>query len=626
MKKIIIYFLLVTISLNSYSEDIFYYYKDTKIFLKSNNGYAYLLTDIQNQNELQKKLNGIATIKNFHQDIYQNRLIKTFQNSDRKIANSNNYYAEIQFANSNMTDAELNQVLNQFMKESYILHASKSYDNVSKERVSITNYVWVGLRDVSDIQILKTEASKINYTIVGQNPFMPEFVMLCPNGNVKGNQVVAAQKLFETHLFNSCEPELIGEIRTNCTNDPLFNNQWGLNNTGQLGGTVGMDTRVCGAYAYTTGSNNVDIAIIDEGFENNHPDLSGNLENNGYNAMTATSPTGIYGSHGTACAGIAAASGNNNLGVTGVAYNADLMSVSVQFGGGGATWAQFADAFNWARTTGGAEVLSNSWGWNNPNATFDAAVTNALTLGRGGLGCVILFASGNGNLSSLPYPNNSNAGIINVGAMSQCGERKNPSSCDGENWWGSNYGTGIDVMAPGVKIQTTDRQGANGYNTASGAAGDYYATFNGTSSACPHAAGVAALILSANPCLTQAQVQEIMKRTARKVGGYSYGGALPDGSWNNEMGHGLLDAEAAVRMASTKYLQNLTISGTATYKGWFIAAGYNVNPFIPVGNFVTNSGANVNIKAKYEIDFQTGCDLNGTVDAVIVDPGACNTW
>jgi hypothetical protein len=92
------------------------------------------------------------------------------------------------------------------------------------------------------------------------------------------------------------------------------------------------------------------------------------------------------------------------------------------------------------------------------------------------------------------------------------------------------------------------------------------------------------------------------------------------------MGYGLIDAEAAVKMAGTTYLQNLTQSTTDTHKGLYIKAGFNVNPFITSGNYTTNPTANINIQAQYEIDFRTGCDLRGTVDAVITAPGACSTW
>jgi hypothetical protein len=79
-------------------------------------------------------------------------------------------------------------------------------------------------------------------------------------------------------------------------------------------------------------------------------------------------------------------------------------------------------------------------------------------------------------------------------------------------------------------------------------------------------------------------------------------------------------------MASTNYLQNLTESGSNTHKGWFVKAGFNVNPFLTNGNYTTNPTAIINIQAQYEIDFRTGCDLRGTVDAVITSPGSCSTW
>lgn len=622
MKKIIAILILIVSVSSIFAESKYYQYKDQRIPLSVNTQHVYILTSINSKQELESKLNGKAKVDDFRQDIYQQRLIKTYRTSSDRISNPNNYFALVKY-DTPLSNTELEKEIERLKSDPTILGVSNGYNNMDQDLVYVTNYVWVGLKSETDIMKLSQELLSLNYGIVGQNPFMPEWVMVAPLSSQSMDRVDAANSLFNTGLFNAAEPELLGKAKYDCTNDPLFANQWGLSNTGQNGGTVGMDTRVCGAWELTTGSNNVDIAIMDEGVEANHPDLDDNIQNTGYNSMTGTSPSVTYGSHGTACAGIAAAEGNNSLGVSGVAYNADWFSVSVDFNS--FTWAQMSDGFNWARTNG-AEILSNSWGWNNPSALFDAAVTNALTLGRGGLGCVVLFSAGNDNLTALIYPKNSNASLVIVGAMSPCAERKSPTSCDGENWWGSNRGAGLDVMAPGVIISTTDRQGTAGYNTSAGTAGNYTGGFNGTSSACPHAAGVAALILSANPCLTQAQVEQIMKRTSRKVGAYTYGGVLADGSWNTEMGHGLLDAQAAVRMAVTTYLQNLTVSGTSTYKGWFVSAGFNVNPFLTNGNFVTNSSANVTIQALNEIDFRTGCDLRGTVDAQIVNPGSCTTW
>ena len=147
-----------------------------------------------------------------------------------------------------------------------------------------------------------------------------------------------------------------------------------------------------------------------------------------------------------------------------------------------------------------------------------------------------------------------------------CDERKTPSSCDGESWWGSNYGDEIDIIAPGVKIYTTDISGTEGYDS-----GNYKSDFNGTSSACPNAAGVAALILSANPSLTKHEVREILEKSTNKVPSYSYStsSSHPNGTWNNEVGYGRLNAANAVREAIFSYVSiegnNIVCTSGSTY-------------------------------------------------------------
>ncbi len=233
---------------------------------------------------------------------------------------------------------------------------------------------------------------------------------------------------------------------------------------------------------------------------------------------------------------------------------------------------KLASSINWA-VQNGAHVLSNSWGHNALVSSYiDGAITNAINNGRNGLGCIVVFSTGNDNGAVL-YPANSNPNILAVGAISECGQRKSLTSCDGESW-GSNFGTTLDVVAPGVLIPTTDRTGTNGYNTnlaihpLNGGTrittdytnNDYTVWFNGTSSACPHVAGVAALILSVNPSLTGQQVRDIIEQTAQKTGGYNYATTTgrTNGTWHNQMGYGLVNALCAVTRAQ---MSLATISG-----------------------------------------------------------------
>jgi hypothetical protein len=141
-----------------------------------------------------------------------------------------------------------------------------------------------------------------------------------------------------------------------------------------------------------------------------------------------------------------------------------------------------------------------------------------------------VFAAGNEN-GPVGYPATLSE-VIAVSATSPCDERKSPSSCDGESWWGSSYGPEIDVSAPGVFHYSTDIMGAAGYSS-----GNYYSAFNGTSSACPVVAGVVALILSMNPTYTPDQVQSKLQDSADDLG--------PPG-FDNEFGYGRVNAYNAI--------------------------------------------------------------------------------
>ena len=360
-------------------------------------------------------------------------------------------------------------------------------------------------------------------------------------------------------------------------NDPLFPQQWSLRNTGQGGGwTPGADLNAPSAWDLATGDPSVTIAIIDEGVDVTHPDLASRVLP-GHDATDQPSPAAIPGNcapadeHGTACAGIAAAAGNDGAGMTGVCWNASILPVRVGYG---AYWSQLSwqvDAITWAADQG-ADILSNSWGSSIPSASVRSAIEYATTSGRGGLGAVVLFAAGNSD-GPIVYPAKHPAAIA-VGASSPCDERCSPASCDNEVFWGSCHGLELDLVAPGAALVTADNVGPAG-----GGAGDYLFGFNGTSAACPHVAGAAALLLSLRPDLDAVQVRSHLISAGRDLVGVP---AEDTSGWDPYMGWGRLDLrlllESALGPAPPGSL-TCTPSGTAVLLEWTVPPGVSYDHY-----------------------------------------------
>lgn len=353
-----------------------------------------------------------------------------------------------------------------------------------------------------------------------------------------------ASLFYETGAFEFTTPGFFN-FNMFASSDPLYSDQWSLKNTGQHSSS-GIDIKVEDAWEITEGSSDILVAVLDSGVDLIHPDLSGNLVN-GYDAVNIYSglngaPPNNGRSHGTSVAGIIGALKDNMIGISGIAPACKIMPVCVGY----STPLYNPEAvrgFNWA-CSNGADVINCSWGGGNPDATLTSAIQNAVTQGRDGKGCVVVFAAGNAGAASVQYPA-SLGYVLAVGAISYDGYRKTISSPDYENW-GSNYGSALNVVAPGVLIPTTEWASYIGYSGSG-----YVTNFNGTSSATPHVSGIAALLLSEYPNLEQYEIRRLIETGCTKLSGYGYydDGNYPPYYKNTEVGYGLVNAYGSFNQA-----------------------------------------------------------------------------
>lgn len=432
----------------------------------------------------------------------------------------------------------------------------------------VLNDFFVKIKDSNFENMLDEKLKGFGISAITKDKYIPNLYHVWNIKATTKNTVDLCAEMQHEAWVEYASPNYLLSPKVN-SNDTYYNRQWNIHNTGsavQGHGVAGADMKVDSAWDITTGDPSIKISVIDAGVDTLHPDLQANLLH-GHDAIddsfsTDGYPTPNYAEdgHGTCCAGIIAAVKDNSLDIAGVAPSCKIIPVHVFYyyviSAGSdpvplSTAAAFADAIGWSWDTAQADILSNSWalpssliallpGGEQP---VDDAIAQAWLHGRGGKGTAMFFSSGNSEDSTGALWPGTLWQTISVGATNMCDFRKSPTDCSGENW-GSNYGVNLDFGAPGVRIATTDMLGNKGFSNT-----EYTFTFNGTSAACPNAAGVGALVLSLRPDFKAEDVRNVIAQTCDKVGGYAYDSLYGDGTWCKQLGYGRVNAFRAVQLA-----------------------------------------------------------------------------
>lgn len=335
--------------------------------------------------------------------------------------------------------------------------------------------------------------------------------------------------------MNASEPVRLPEpasVTDWAPNDPQYSSQWHYHNTGQQSGTPGADISLQEAWDIEKGNPQVIVAIIDGGIDYFHTDIAANMwPGIGYNFYYDT-PNVTPLDHGTHVGGTVAAVNNNTIGVAGIAGGSGsgngvrLMSCQVfisNTNGNG-----FHLAFVYAADNGAA-ITQNSWSYTNPGS-YDQAILDAIdyfNINGGGEaleGGITIFAAGNSNSSAIYYPAYY-SGTFSIASTNNQDQKA----------WYSNFNTWIDISAPGGETNTLTERGV-----LSTLIGNTYGFYQGTSMACPHASGVAALMISqAYGQLSASHVANILRSSADNHYGVNPG-------YIGQLGSGRLNAHAAL--------------------------------------------------------------------------------
>lgn len=353
----------------------------------------------------------------------------------------------------------------------------------------------------------------------------------------------ASVDLHEDSRFVFAEPALIEHIPGRQTpSDPNFVKQWQWSNNGSNGGTQGADVNAKDAWNYTFGAG-VGVAVIDNGFDANHEDLTDGVSSmSGHFNYEGSFTPGVSGmpdsNHGTFCAGIVGARRENGRGGVGAAPNCQLILIAC-LGDQVGTQATLARAVGYAidpsnedpsaNPENGPDILVCSLGPNgavwNLTATLEAAL-NSAPKGRRGKGLPIFWAASNGHNVDVSLDEVvSHRNVIAV-VRSDANDREHNAARGGQ----------VELIAPGVDVYSTKSD-------------HRYGTWTGTSFAAPCAAGCAALALSVNMGLTSSELRQIMRDSADKIGGVTV--TYDATGHNDDYGFGRVNAYKAVSLAES---------------------------------------------------------------------------
>lgn len=385
---------------------------------------------------------------------------------------------------------------------------------LTRQTVLVADHLLVKLRQGVDGTALRAYAATLGGRIDRHIPGTPFYTVQLRSASIEGFDQALAAVAKSPGLLVYAEPDRVATSRGDplYPDDPSFSLQWPLHNTGQAGGKAGADIRAPEAWGWSTGSEQVVVAVIDTGMDLNHPDLAPNLWTNpgetgegtqtgidddgngyvddlhGWNFYGDTaSPQDDHG-HGTHTAGTVGAVGGNGVGVSGVVHSVRIMPLKFLNAEGSGTDFDAMAAIHYATEKG---VLLSSNSWSGVGESANQPLYDIIQMaGEAGVGFVAAAGNESGSNDEFPsYPSSYTlSNIISVAATDASDELAGFS----------NFGAGsVDLAAPGAAVYSTYRDGG-------------YAYMSGTSMATPHVAGACALLKSANPALTFAQIKAMV--------------------------------------------------------------------------------------------------------------------